>query len=67
MKKHKWVVIDVNPEVGKRTSGGPVLGLVQKCLRCGGTYPIPSGEPLDFAVDVMKAFLNFHKKCEEQK
>ena len=54
-KSPVWVIIDFNTN--------PVC---MKCTRCGDTYTYPSNCLLNFAIDVKKSFLKWHKKCEEK-
>lgn len=37
---------------------------VQQCERCGDTAPMPFNVNWDYASDLMKAFVRFHKKCK---
>ena len=52
-RESKWVVIDAKAQV-------------MRCDRCGHTEPLAliNGRQLDFALGIMKAFVDIHKKCK---
>ena len=49
-----WVVVqyDIQPAI-------------QKCLRCGETDKMPFGKEIDYAIRLLKAFVDQHKNCKE--
>lgn len=51
MSQTEWVVVDFRST--------PV---VQRCLRCGDSAPMPTGR-LDYCADVLKAFAKAHRRC----
>jgi hypothetical protein len=55
MSRSDWVVIDSKKQE-------------MRCNRCGVTEPLSTinGRLFDFAIGVMKAFTNTHRKCKEE-
>ena len=54
MTNHRWVVIDANKQV-------------MRCDRCNETEPLSilTGKRLNYAAEIMNAFIKAHKKCKE--
>lgn len=55
-KKSDHVIIDANEQPAQ-----------MKCLHCGDKMPMPEGQRLLIAEEIMNAFLKFHKKCKDTK
>ena len=56
MKKEEWMFLDINENPNKMI-----------CKRCGAKATSPTPCRLEDAEQIMKTFLNIHRKCRKSK